>query len=249
MSSIVNDRNIYQEFSHSVTLPKFCLEKERDNNLIEFCAARKINIQDGKFPQWFLKRILDYCASLIILLLLLPLFALIAVAIKLDSEGPVFYKQKRVGLKGKEFEIYKFRSMKLNADSKLESMKKFNQTNEKMFKMFDDPRVTRVGKFIRKHSLDELPQLINVLKGDMSLVGFRPPIPAEVNKYERWHHVRFSGIPGLTGIWQVSGRSNIKDFDKVVRLEVEYINNWSIMLDLTLILKTIPVVLFGKDAA
>ncbi|NLF82506.1 MAG: exopolysaccharide biosynthesis protein [Candidatus Gastranaerophilales bacterium] len=174
---------------------------------------------------------------------------LIALMIKLDSEGPVLFKQKRIGQHGKEFYIYKFRSMHKDAEKRLKDLLKYNQTNELMFKMYDDPRVTRVGKFLRKTSLDELPQLFNVLKGEMSLVGFRPPLPSEVERYSDFHYVRFAMLPGLTGPWQVNGRSSIKRFDEVVRLEYEYAKNWSLLNDLSLLLKTVPVVLFSKNAA
>ena len=118
-----------------------------------------------------------------------------------------------------------------------------------MFKMFDDPRMTKVGKFLRKYSIDEFPQLFNVIKGEMSLIGFRPPLPSEVLNYKEWHYVRFEIMPGLTGPWQVNGRSNIKNFDEVIKLEYEYAKNWSLLKDFQILLKTIPVVLFGKDAA
>lgn len=145
--------------------------------------------------------------------------------------------------------MYKFRSMHIDAEERLDNLKKYNQTNELMFKMFNDPRVTRVGRFIRKYSLDEIPQLINVLLGEMSLVGFRPPLPSEVAQYKSWHYIRFAMLPGLTGPWQISGRSNIKKFDEVINLEFEYTKNWSLFHDFKILFKTVPIVLLGKDAA
>ena len=136
-----------------------------------------------------------------------------------------------------------------DSEKKAEELQKYNQTNALMFKMFDDPRITKVGKFIRKYSIDELPQLFNVLKGEMSLVGFRPPLPSEVSKYKDLYYVRFAMMPGLTGPWQVSGRSKIKEFEDVVNLEYEYAKDWSLFKDLHILMKTIPVVLFGKDTA
>ncbi len=199
--------------------------------------------------QWSLKRAFDYTASLSGLVLISPLLLVVAILIKLDSEGPVFYKQKRIGLFGKEFEMYKFRSMKKDADREFEKLKEKNETNELMFKIFDDPRVTKIGKFIRKYSIDELPQLINVLRGEMSLVGPRPPLPREVQYYEERHFLRLATVPGLTGLWQVSGRSNVKDFDTVLKLDSAYINGWNILMDFKILLKTFPVVLFAKNAA
>jgi len=209
----------------------------------------KLDCTKEKPFQSFIKRLIEINGTLIGLLLFMPIFLTIAAAIKLTSEGPVFFKQKRIGQHGKEFYIYKFRSMYLDAEERLESLKKYNQTNELMFKMFDDPRITKVGKFLRKYSFDEFPQLINVLKGEMSLVGFRPPLPTEVAKYKNWHYVRFAMMPGLTGPWQISGRSRIRKFDQVINIEYEYAKNWSLIKDIKILFKTVPVVLFGKDAA
>jgi len=199
--------------------------------------------------QVFIKRVVELFGTILGLIIISPILVTIALAIKLETNGPVLYKQKRIGQHGKEFYMYKFRSMCLGADEKIDELKKYNQTNESMFKMFDDPRVTKVGKFLRKHSLDEFPQLLNVLKGEMSLVGFRPPLPCEVKQYKPVHYVRFTMMPGLTGPWQVNGRSSIKNFDKVIKLEYEYAKNWSLYNDLQILLKTIPVVIFGKNAA
>jgi len=194
-----------------------------------------------------IKRTFDFTLSLLGLIILSPLFLLIAVLIKLESEGPIIFKQKRVGKNGKVFDFYKFRSMYKDAEKRQKELEKFNITGGPTFKIPDDPRITKVGKLLRKFSLDELPQLYNVLKGDMSLVGPRPPIPSEVEKYEPWHMQRLSVTPGISGLWQVSGRSKLS-FDQMVRLDIYYIENWSLWLDIKILLKTIPIVLFGSGA-
>ena len=214
-----------------------------------FSVAYRLDISKDKPFQLFIKRFIEILGTLIGLVLISPILIAIIAAIKIDSKGPVLFKQKRIGQHGKEFYMYKFRSMRVDAEEKLEELKKYNETNELMFKMFDDPRITRVGKFLRKYSLDELPQLINVLKGEMSLVGFRPPLPSEVEQYQKWHYVRFAMMPGLTGPWQVSGRSKIKKFDEVINLEYDYSKDWSLLKDAEILFKTVPVVLLGKDAA
>jgi exopolysaccharide biosynthesis polyprenyl glycosylphosphotransferase len=197
--------------------------------------------------QRLLKKIMDYIGAFVGIILLFPFFIVIAIAIKIDSRGPVFYKHLRVGKYKKKFYMYKFRSMEINADNKIVDLVNENQSNNIMFKMNNDPRVTRVGRFIRKYSIDEFPQLLNVLKGEMSLVGPRPPLSREVEQYKRRHHLRLGTTPGLTGMWQISGRSNIKCFEKVVDLDIKYLKNWSLMLDLIILVKTIPIVLLGKD--
>jgi lipopolysaccharide/colanic/teichoic acid biosynthesis glycosyltransferase len=211
--------------------------------------AESYDLSKEKPIQWIFKRILDIAGSGLGLLLLSPLLIAVAIAIRIDSPGSVIYKQKRIGLHGRKFNMYKFRSMRQDADAMLAELLAKNETNTGMFKMFNDPRVTAVGRFIRKYSIDELPQLINVLKGDMSLVGPRPPIERELEHYENWHYFRFATLPGLTGVWQVSGRSRIKEFDTVVRMDYQYINEWNLLLDIRLILKTFPVVLGGMDTA
>ncbi|MCK7516057.1 MAG: sugar transferase [Desulfobacterales bacterium] len=198
---------------------------------------------------WKIKRYFDFFASVFGIVLISPMLIFIALAIKLESKGPVLFKQKRIGRYGKEFYIYKFRSMKCDAEDKIDAIRCFNETNDIMFKMKEDPRVTKVGKIIRKLSLDELPQLINVIKGEMSLVGPRPPLQREVDKYDKWHYLRFAMLPGLTGMWQVSGRYKIKDFNKVVELDCKYLSEWNLALDFILLLKTIPIVLSTKGAA
>jgi len=195
----------------------------------------------------FLRRFFDLVGSLSLLVILSPLFCLITLLIRLDSPGPVIYRQIRSGVNGRKFAFYKFRSMVERAEERQEALAAYNLMNGPVFKMRNDPRITRVGRFLRKTSLDELPQLINVLKGDMSFVGPRPPIPEEVEKYEGWQRRRLSMKPGITGLWQVSGRNQI-DFDQWMKLDLEYIDNWSLWLDFKIILKTIPVVLMGKGA-
>jgi len=195
-----------------------------------------------------IKRIIDFSLSLAAIIALSPLLLLMIIAIKADSKGPAIFKQERVGLKEKTFFMYKFRSMVNDADEKFEQVKNLNQTNSVMFKAKHDPRITKIGKFIRKYSIDELPQLINVLRGEMSLVGPRPPLPRELKHYKHWHHAKFLGKPGLTGLWQVSGRANIKDFDKVVALDYEYIRNWNILMDFAIIFKTFSVVINADGA-
>jgi len=195
------------------------------------------------------KRLLDMMATGLGLLALTPLFLLTALAIKLeDPEGPVFFGQKRSGLYGKTFTMWKFRSMVADAEKLKAQLQAQNEMDGPVFKIKHDPRITKVGRFIRKTSLDELPQLWNVLCGDMSLVGPRPPIPAEVSQYERWQLRRLSMRPGITCIWQVSGRNNI-DFETWMKLDLQYIDNWSLFLDIKLLLKTIPVVLLRQGAS
>lgn len=198
--------------------------------------------------QQTLKRIIDVILSSCAIISLSPLFLLIIFLIKIDSKGAAIFKQKRIGLNEKHFDMYKFRSMVIDAEEKFEHVKILNQTNHVMFKSKHDPRITTIGKFLRKYSLDELPQLINVLKGEMSLVGPRPPVPRELHHYKKWHHVKFLAKPGLTGLWQVSGRSNIKDFDAVISLDYEYIRTWNLLKDIKIILKTIPVVISAEGA-
>ncbi|WP_429884101.1 sugar transferase [Geobacillus stearothermophilus] len=194
------------------------------------------------------KRIMDICGALIGLICLSWLFLIVAVLIKLeDPKGPVFFKQVRVGKDGKEFYMYKFRSMVTNAEELLESLLPLNETTGAMFKMKNDPRVTKIGKFIRKTSIDELPQLWNVLKGDMSLVGPRPPLPREVAQYTEYDKQRLLVTPGCTGLWQVSGRNDL-GFNEMVELDLKYIRERSILYDLKIILKTIKIMIKPNSA-
>jgi exopolysaccharide biosynthesis polyprenyl glycosylphosphotransferase len=194
------------------------------------------------------KRLMDIVLSLVGLILLTPLFILLAILIKLDDpNGPVLFKQVRVGKDGKEFAMYKFRSMVSNAEELFEKLKHQNEIEGLMFKMKDDPRVTRIGKWMRKLSLDELPQLYNVLKGEMSLVGPRPPLPREVSEYSAYHLQRLLVTPGCTGLWQVTGRNSV-GFEEMVRLDLEYMTNRSIWLDLRIIMLTFSE-MFGSENA
>ena len=194
----------------------------------------------------YAKRILDICVSLIGLIILAPLFVIVALLVKCTSAGPVFFRQKRVGLNGRLFTLYKFRSMYDGAEQRQHELIEHNEMAGPVFKMKHDPRVTRLGSILRRFSIDELPQFWNVFRGDMSLVGPRPPIPGEVSLYERKDRRRLSMRPGLTCIWQVSGRNKIHDFQEWVKLDLEYIDNWSFSLDLLLLCKTIPVVFLGR---
>ena len=196
-----------------------------------------------------IKRMFDVLGAIVGLLITAVLTLFLAPAIKLDSPGPVFFAQTRVGKNGRKFKFWKFRSMVSNAESlKLEMMKDNEMSSTLMFKIKKDPRITRVGKFIRKTSLDEFPQFWNVLTGDMSLVGTRPPTVEEYEQYDEHYRRRLSMAPGITGLWQVSGRSSITDFNEVVKLDLEYIDNWSLKLDLQILLKTFSVVFHQKGA-
>lgn len=197
------------------------------------------------FNKLVMKRIIDIVGAIVGLMITAVVMLFIAPAVKLESPGPLIFKQKRVGKNGRYFYIYKVRSMYQDAEARKAELMEKNEMKGFMFKMTDDPRITKVGKFIRSTSIDELPQFWNVLKGDMSLVGTRPPTVDEFKQYEARHKRRLSMKPGLTGLWQVSGRSNIEDFEEVVRLDCEYIDNWSIQLDIQIILKTV-VVIFKK---
>jgi len=197
----------------------------------------------------FVKQLVDRAASLLGLLLLSPLLLTIAAAVKLTSRGPVFYTQERCGLNGRRFTLFKFRTMVEGADRQLESVAHLNEVNGPAFKARRDPRATPVGRLLRRFSLDELPQLVNVLWGQMSLVGPRPPIPDEVAQYQRWQRRRLSMKPGITGLWQVSGRAAIDDFDHWIRLDLAYIDQWSLWLDLKILVQTIPAVLSARGAA
>lgn len=197
--------------------------------------------------QLLLKRIFDIIASLTGIVLLSPVFIAIIVFIKIFSQGPVIFRQVRSGLNNRKFVMYKFRTMVNGAEDMKDSINGLNEMKGPVFKMKKDPRVTRLGAFLRRSSMDELPQLFNVLKGEMSIVGPRPPIPSEVEKYEVWQRRRLSMKPGLTCIWQTNGRNNV-DFDKWMAMDLEYIDNWSMGLDFKILLKTIPVVFFSIGA-
>lgn len=196
----------------------------------------------------FLKRMFDAIASGVGLILLSPFLAAIAVSVWCTSNGPILFRQRRIGLNGRIFTCYKFRTMVANAEELREGLSDLNEMSGPVFKIKDDPRVTKFGWWLRKYSMDELPQLFNVVMGDLSLVGPRPPIVDEVRQYERWQRRRLSMRPGITGIWQVEGRSRVAEFDEWVRLDLQYIDNWSLTLDFKILLKTIPTVILGRGA-
>lgn len=195
-----------------------------------------------------IKRLIDIVGVMCGLLVLSPLFFIVALCIKLeDPKGPVFFKQIRIGKDGKKFSMYKFRSMVTDAEKRLAELLKHNEIQGAMFKMKDDPRITKIGKFIRRTSIDELPQLLNVLKGDMSLVGPRPPLPREVKEYTEYDMQRLLVTPGCTGLWQVSGRNNLS-FHQMVELDIQYIQKRNVVFDIRIIFKTVKV-LFGSNDA
>jgi exopolysaccharide biosynthesis polyprenyl glycosylphosphotransferase len=191
------------------------------------------------------KNLVDRIGALVGLLLFSPIMLLTALAVKLTSPGPIFFGQKRSGHNGRQFMLYKFRTMCSDAEQKKAELMAENEMSGPVFKMSRDPRITPIGKFLRKFSIDELPQLFNVLRGEMSLVGPRPPLPKEVSQFEPWQHRKLSVKPGLTCLWQVNGRNNI-DFEEWMRLDLEYIDNWSLLLDTKILLKTVPAVLSGS---
>jgi len=215
-----------------------------------------IRIRRRKWWERLIKRGIDILSSLFVLIVGSPFLLAIALLIKITSKGPVFYTQERVGENGEKFILYKFRTMRADADDSIhrEFTRKFilgnfdksslDGSRTSVYKITNDPRVTAIGSFLRKTSLDELPQFINILKGEMTLVGPRPPLPYEYEYYEDWHKLRLKVKPGLTGLWQVSGRSSVP-FNEMVMLDLYYIENWSLMLDLKIILRTIPVMFRG----
>ncbi|MEY9868469.1 lipopolysaccharide/colanic/teichoic acid biosynthesis glycosyltransferase [Peribacillus sp. B2I2] len=195
-----------------------------------------------------MKRLIDIFGSIFGLILLAPIFLIVAILVKLeDPKGPVFFKQVRVGKDETEFQMYKFRSMVSNAEEQLKDLLALNEVSGAMFKMKNDPRITKIGKFIRKTSIDELPQLLNVLKGEMSLVGPRPPLKREVEQYSEYHLQRLIVTPGCTGLWQVSGRNSV-GFEEMVELDLHYIRHRKLQLDIKIIIKT-ALVIFGRSAA
>lgn len=220
-------------------------------------SIRRVNMRDiGGIPllqvskvgffgiDLFLKYLVDYILGIILFVLFIFLYIIIAPLIKIDSRGPVLYKQKRITKNFKEFYIYKFRTMYDGADIKIKEIKNLNEADGPIFKIKNDPRITNFGRFLRRFSIDELPQIINVIKGELSIVGPRPPLPDEVKKYKDWHKKRLNVKQGITGLWQISGRSNLS-FEEMVKLDLFYIQNWSIGIDIKILLKTIPAVLFG----
>ena len=220
----------------------------QSNLVLKELAQEDIIVPNENKVYLFLKRLIDIVGSGLGILILIPVFLIIGILIKLeDPKGSVFFSQKRNGLNGKEFNMYKFRSMVHNAEDLLESLMSKNEMDGPVFKIKDDPRITKIGKFIRKTSLDELPQLFNVLKGDMSLVGPRPPIPREVIQYNKYQYQRLLVKPGITCYWQISGRNNI-DFEDWMKLDVKYVEERNIWIDIKLIFKTIFVLFGDKNA-
>lgn len=201
--------------------------------------------QSGAYS--FFKRLLDVVVAVIIMILLIPVIPLIAIMIKLDSPGPVFFKQDRVGKGGRVFKFYKFRSMYREAEQQKHQVESLNEQEGPIFKVKSDPRVTTVGRFLRRSSLDEIPQIFNVLKGDMSIVGPRPHMPDEVAQYQPWHRQRLDVMPGITCLWQISGRSHVS-FNEWMRLDMEYVSNRSLKTDFMIFLKTIPAVIARRGA-
>jgi exopolysaccharide biosynthesis polyprenyl glycosylphosphotransferase len=218
-------------------------------SITEMAGIPLIGVRQARISPFtrFLKRAIDFVFSLLVLILFAPLMGLIALAVKLGSPGPVLFRQARVGKGGKPFTVYKFRSMKIGAEEQKDLLRDLNEAAGPIFKIKDDPRVTRVGRWLRRFSLDELPQFYNVLRGDMSIIGPRPPLAEEVAEYQSWHMRRLETAPGITGLWQVSGRSELP-FDEMALLDIYYIEQWSPGLDVQILLRTIPTILFGDGA-
>lgn len=206
------------------------------------------SINHYDYRRMTLKRIMDIAGGLVGLAITAVLTPFVALAIRLDSPGPVFFAQTRIGKNGRRFKIYKFRSMYIDAEARKKELEQSNEMQGFMFKMENDPRITKVGRFLRKTSIDELPQFFNIVKGDMSLVGTRPPTEGEFEQYNSHYRRRISMTPGLTGLWQISGRSEIVDFDEVVKLDLEYIDNWTLGLDIKILFQTVWVVLTGRGS-
>ena len=236
----------------SLPLPRLApqpVHLDRLRNQIEWDSFLPAHVltRVGEFQQG-LKRFIDVVLAASLLTLLSPLFLLVAILVKLTSRGPIFYEFRVLGKRARPFVAYKFRTMVENADALKPGLIKLNEMQGPAFKMRNDPRTTPLGRWLRKFSIDELPQLWSVLIGDMSLVGPRPPFADEFVQYKSWQWIRLAVTPGITCIWQVTGRSDIRDFDEWAALDAEYIKNWSLWLDLKILLKTIPAVLRGKGA-
>ena len=236
----VKTRVLLNFFPHVIS--KVYLERLGEKPLLTFSATPESE------SLLLVKRLVDFVLALALLIILSPLFLVLALLIKLTSRGPVLYRQTRCGLGGRPFTLHKFRSMQPDADLRREELEALNEMDGPVFKIRTDPRCTRVGRLMRRFSLDELPQLVNILKGDMSFVGPRPPLPEEVEKYERWQRRRLRMPPGLTCLWALEGRSQLS-FRRWMELDLEYIDNWSMALDWKILLKTIPVVLLGRGAS
>ena len=228
-------RMVLDYYDASKSRTELCMFHDEVPMLTFYCKAFDAS-------QLFVKRCLDIVGALTGLLATATVFPIIAIAIKTNSKGPLFFGQKRVRESGRTFKCWKFRSMYIDAEERKKELMHLNEMNGAIFKIKDDPRITSVGNFIRKTSIDELPQFWNVLRGEMSLVGTRPPTPDEVANYQNWHRKRICIKPGITGLWQVSGRNQIQDFDEVVRLDLEYIDRWTLWLDIKILFRTVWVV-------
>jgi lipopolysaccharide/colanic/teichoic acid biosynthesis glycosyltransferase len=207
-----------------------------------------ITYSPAPMKEWqvLVKRTMDVLGSAIGLVFISPVLLFVSLLVKLTSRGPVFYRWRVAGLNKKPITSYKFRTMVVNADEIKDTLVDSNEMKGPVFKMERDPRVTKVGRFLRKFSLDELPQLWSVLKGDLSLVGPHPPLQSELHRFDDWHRRKLSVKPGLTCFWQINGRSRVNDFDEWVRMDLEYIDNWSLLLDVKILMKTVPAVLKGS---
>jgi exopolysaccharide biosynthesis polyprenyl glycosylphosphotransferase len=213
------------------------------------CVLLRLHPARLEMPSLLVKRAVDLVLSITAIVVLLPLIGLVALAIKVDTPGPVFFRQERVGLGGRHFRMWKFRSMTADAERRLAEIEHLDiYGGNGPFKALNDPRITVVGRILRRTSLDELPQLLNVIRGDMSLVGPRPLPPSDVARFKPWHFDRLSVVPGLTGPWQVNGRNLITDFETIFRMEREYIAQWSLLLDLKIMFRTVGVVIRGEGA-
>lgn len=232
---------------YCLEMPWIYSDRGRMDNFGNYSVITYTRFQSS-YKRLLIKRVMDIAGGLVGIVITLIFFPFVALAIKLDSPGPVLFSQIRIGRNGRRFKIYKFRSMYMDAEERKKELEKQNEIQGLMFKMENDPRITKVGKFIRKTSIDELPQFYNVLKGDMSLVGTRPPTEDEFERYTQYYRRRISMTPGLTGLWQVSGRSEIDDFDDVVKYDLKYIDGWSLTLDMKILIKTIWVVFAGKGS-
>jgi len=234
--------------SVAVDLFDFQTRMEQENEMMGGIPMMTHEATPPDLAALLIKRLVDIILSSVALILISPLYLAVVVLIKMTSPGPVHFVQERCGLNGRTFKLYKFRTMVVDAEKKLKDLMAFNEMQGPAFKMEKDPRVTKIGKFLRKYSIDELPQLWNVFQGDMSLVGPRPPLPKEVKQYDLWHQRRLSIRPGITCIWQAGGRNRISSFDQWVKMDLEYIDNWSLLLDFKILFQTIPAVLSAHGA-
>lgn len=232
---------------YSLELPDISFKRSSVEEFGGFTVVTYTRFQSS-YKRLLIKRVMDIAGGMVGMLITILFYPFVAIAIKLDSPGPVLFSQVRIGRNGRRFRVYKFRSMYLDAEERKKELESRNEVQGLMFKIENDPRITRVGKFIRKTSIDELPQFYNVLKGDMSLVGTRPPTEDEFEKYNQYYRRRISMTPGLTGMWQVSGRSEIDNFDDVVKFDLKYIDSWSLKLDMKILFQTIWVVFKGRGS-